>query len=45
MTVSEAFLIVVDDVIIMYSPAFPYGCSSIEEFLQMCIYRLSRSVT
>ena len=44
MTVSGAFLIVVDDVISLYSPAFPYACMGIEELLQTCIYRLSRLV-
>jgi hypothetical protein len=45
MTVSEAFLIVVDDVLSVYSPIFAYGCLVIEELLHTCIYRLSRSVT
>jgi hypothetical protein len=37
MTVSEAFLIVVDDVISMYSLASPYSCTGIEELLQTYI--------
>jgi hypothetical protein len=45
MTVSEAFFIVVDDILSLYSPAFPYSCPVIEELLQTCIYRLSWAVT
>jgi hypothetical protein len=45
MTIPEASLIVVDDIISLYSPASPYGCTGIEELLQTYIYMLSRSVT
>ena len=44
MAVSEAFLIVVDDLLSLYSPASPYGCPGIEELLQTCIYGLSQVV-
>ena len=40
MTVPKAFLIVVDDVISLYSPVFPYVCTGIEELLLTCIHRL-----
>ena len=45
MIVSEAFLIVVDDILSMYLMASPYSCTGIEELLQTCIYRLFRAVT
>jgi hypothetical protein len=45
MTVSEAFLTVVDDVISLYLLASPYNYTGIEELLQTCIYRLSQAVT
>ena len=47
MTVPEAFLIVVDDVISMYllDPPYMYSCTSIRQLLHTSIYRLSRSVT
>ena len=45
MTVPEAFLIVVDDVISMYLLDPPYSCTSIRQLLHTSIYRLSRSVT
>jgi hypothetical protein len=45
MTVSEAFLIVVDDVISLYLLAFPNSFMVIEQLLQTCIYRLSWAVT
>ena len=41
MTVSEAFLIVVDDILSLYLLASPYSCTGIEQLLQICIYRLS----
>jgi hypothetical protein len=41
MTISEAFLIVVDDILSMYTLAFPYSCTGIEQLLQTCIYMLS----
>ena len=45
MTVSEVFLIVVDDILSLYLLVSPYSCMGIEELLQTCIYRLSRAVT
>ena len=43
MTVPEAFLIVVDDILSMYLLAVPYiySCTGIEQLLQACVYRLS----
>jgi hypothetical protein len=41
MTVPEAFLIVVDDILSLYLLASPYSCTGIEQSLQTCIYRLS----
>jgi hypothetical protein len=41
MTVLEAFLIVVDDILSLYLLASHYSCTSIEQLLQTCIYRLS----
>ena len=41
MTVSEAFLIVVDDLLSLYILASPYSSTGIEQLLQTCIYRLS----
>jgi hypothetical protein len=45
MTVSEAFLIVVDDILSLYLLDSPYSCTGIEQLLQTCIYMLSRAVT
>jgi hypothetical protein len=45
MTVPEAFLIVVDDVIRLYLLASPYSCPIIEELLQTCIYMLFDRLT
>jgi hypothetical protein len=45
MTVSEAFLIVVDDILSLYLLASPYSCTGIEQLLQTCIYMLSWAVT
>ena len=44
-TVSEAFLIFVDDVISLYVLASPYSSTGIEQLLQICIYMLFRAVT
>jgi hypothetical protein len=41
MTVPEAFLIVVDDILSLYLLASHYNYTSIEQLLQTCIYRLS----
>ena len=43
MTVSEAFLIFVDDILSLYLLASPYRCTGIEQFLQICIYMLFRA--
>ena len=40
MTVSEAFLIFVDDSLSLYLLASPYSCTGIEQLLQICIYML-----
>jgi hypothetical protein len=45
MTVSEAFLIVVDDILSLYLLASPYSVAGTEQLLQTCIYRLSWAVT
>ena len=45
MTVSEAFLIFVDDILSLYLLVFPYSCTGIEQLLQICIYMLIRAVT
>jgi hypothetical protein len=45
MTVSEAFLIVVDDIVSLYTLASPYSFAGIQQLLQTCIYRLSWAVT
>ena len=45
MTVSEAFLIFVDDILSLYLLASPYSCTGIEQLLQICIYVLFRAVT
>jgi hypothetical protein len=47
MTVSEAFLIFVDDLLSLYLLASPYSCRSmgIKKLLQICIYMLFRAVT
>ena len=41
MTVSEAFLIFVDDILSLYLLASPYSCTGIKQLLQICIYMLS----
>ena len=43
MTVSEAFLISVDDILSLYLLASPYSCTGIKQFLQICIYMLFRA--
>ena len=45
MTVSEAFLIFVDDILSLYLLASPYSCTGIKQLLQICIYMLIRAVT
>ena len=45
MTVSEAFLIFVDDILSLYLLASPYSCTGIEQLLQICIYVLFRAAT
>ena len=40
MTVSEAFLIFVDDILSLYLLASPYSSTGIEQLLQICIYML-----
>ena len=45
MTVSKAFLIVIDDVISLYLPVSPYSCTGIKQLLQICIYMLFRVVS
>ena len=45
MTVSEAFLIVVDDILSLYLLASPYSSTGTEHLLQTCIYMLSWAVT
>ncbi len=40
MTVSEAFLIFVDDILSLYLLASPYSCTGIKQLLQICIYML-----
>ena len=42
MTVSEAFLIFVDDILSLYLLASPYSSTGIEQLLQICIYMLNR---
>jgi hypothetical protein len=44
MTVSEAFLIFVDD-ILSHILASPYSCTGIQHLLQICIYVLFWAVT
>ena len=41
MTVSEAFLIFVDDILSLYLLASPYSSTGIEQLLQICIYMLN----
>jgi hypothetical protein len=41
MAVSEAFLIVVDDILSMYLLVSPYSCTVIEQLMQTYIYMLS----
>ena len=45
MTVSEAFLIFVDDILSLYLLASPYSWTGIKQLLQICIYMLFRAVT
>ena len=45
MTVSEAFLIFVDDILSLYLLAPPYSCTGIKQLPQICIYMLFRAVT
>ena len=45
MTVSEAFLIFVDDILSLYLLASPYSSPGIQQLLQICIYMLFRAVT
>ena len=45
MTVSEAFLIFVDDILSLYLLASPYSCTGTQQLLQICIYMLFRAVT
>ena len=45
MTVSEAFLIFVDDILSLYLLVSPYSCTGIKQLLQICIYMLFRAVT
>ena len=45
MTVFEAFLMVVDDILSLYLLASPYCCTGIEQLLQTCIHMLSWAVT
>jgi hypothetical protein len=45
MTVSESFLIGVDNILSLYSVASPYSFTGIEQLMHTCIYTLSRSVT
>jgi len=45
MTVSEAFLIFVDDILSLYLLVPPYSYTGIKQLLQICIYMLIRAVT
>jgi len=45
MTVSEAFLIFVDDILSLYLLVPPYSCTGTQQLLQICIYMLIRAVT
>ena len=45
MTVSEAFLIFIDDILSLYLTVSPYSYTGIKQLLQTCIYRLSQSIT
>ena len=45
MTVFEAFLIFVDDILSLYLLDSPYSCTGIKQLLQICIYMLIRAVT
>ena len=42
-TVSEAFLIFVDDILSLYLLASAYSCTGIKQFHQICIYMLFRA--
>ena len=44
-TVSEAFLIFVDDILSLYLMVPPYSCTGIKQLLQICIYMLIQAVT
>ena len=43
MTVSEAFLILVTDILSLYLLAPPYSCTGIKQLMQICIYMLFRA--
>jgi hypothetical protein len=45
MTVSEAFLIFVDDILSLYLLVSPHSSTGIEQLLQICVYMLIRAVT
>ena len=45
MTVPEAFLIFVDNILSLYLLAPPLSCTGIRQLLQICIYMLFRAVT
>jgi hypothetical protein len=45
MTVSEAFLIFVDEILSLYLMVSPYSYTGIQQLLQICIYMLIRAVT
>ena len=45
MTVPEAFLIFVDDILSLYLLASPDTCTGIRQLLQICIYVLFWAVT
>ena len=45
MTVSEAFLIFVDDILSLYLLVSPYSCTGTRQLLQICNYMLIRAVT
>ena len=45
MTVCEAFLIFVDDILSLYLLASPYSCTGTQQLLQIFIYMLFRAVT
>jgi hypothetical protein len=45
MTVSEAFLIFVDDILSLYLLVSPYSSTGIKQLLQICVYVLIWAVT